>query len=337
MTHSIFTKRRSAAALTGAAALALVLAGCAGDGDTDDGDAGGDAPESLVLGLVPSQDVDQLVLDAEELGDLLSEELGIPVETNVTASFSALITAMQTGQADVGMFGPIGLVQAMDQADAVPVLQSVRYGSDTYVTQWFTNDPDRFCLDEIVEQETDDGVFTFCNGTDGEVSGPAGEEALELIEIDENIAFVDAGSASGYFYPATQLQVLNGYDPVDLSGAIFAGGHPNAVIAVADGDATVGTSFDDARTEVVGERPTVGEDLTVFAWSENIPNDGIAVSGDLSQEWQDRITEAFLAIADSEEGLATLDAVYNIEGLVPADLDALDAARQVEANFGDAE
>lgn len=332
----MFTKRR-AAAVTGAAALALVLAGCAGGSDAPagGGDAG-DEPSELVLGLVPSQDVDQLVVDAEELGGLLSDELGIPVTTNVSTDYAALVTAMQAGQAQIGMFGPIALVQAADVAGAVPVLQSVRYGSDTYVTQWYTKDTDRFCLDEVVEKETEDGVFTFCNGTDAdEVEGPKGEEALELITQDERIAFVDEGSASGYYYPATQLQEVAGLDPFALTGAIFAGGHPNAVIAVDDGDATVGVSFDDAREEVVAERPTIGEDLTVFAWSQNIPNDGIAVSADLSEEWQQKITDAFLAVADTEEGLAVLDAVYNIEGLVPADLEALDAARQVEANFGE--
>lgn len=326
-------KRRIPAAFAAAAATALVLAGCASDSepaDTDD-PATAEAPTELVLGLVPSQDVDQLVLDAEELGALLEDELGIPVTAEVTTDYTALVTAMQVGQAQIGMFGPIALVQAADQAGAIPVLQSVRYGSSTYVTQWFTNDPDRFCLDEVV---TDDEGYTFCNGTDSAESGPVGEDAVALVEQDELIAFVDEGSASGYYYPATQLGEA-GLDPFALNGAFFAGGHPNAVLAVADGDATVGTSFNDARSEVVEERPTIGEDVTVFAWSTNIPNDGVAVSADLPEEWQDMITDAFLAIAETEEGLAVLDAVYNIDGLVPADLDALDAARQVEQNFGE--
>jgi phosphonate transport system substrate-binding protein len=326
-------KLRMPAAIAAAAVTTLVLAGCAGGSTDDSGDAGagGDEPTELVLGLVPSQDVDQLVLDAEELGTLLSDELGIPVTAEVTTDYTALVTAMQAGQAQIGMFGPIALVQAADQAGAVPVLQSVRFGSDTYVTQWYTNEPDRFCMDEIV---TDDEGYTFCNGTDSAEEGPVGEDALAEITQDETIAFVDEGSASGYYYPATQLQEA-GLDPFALNGAFFAGGHPNAVLAVADGSASVGVSFNDARSEVVEERPSIGTDVTVFAWSTNIPNDGIAVSSDLSEEWQERIADAFMAIADTEDGLAVLDAVYNIEGFAPADLDALDAARQVEQNFGE--
>ncbi|GAA3652201.1 phosphate/phosphite/phosphonate ABC transporter substrate-binding protein [Microbacterium marinilacus] len=327
-------KLRTPAALLAATATALVLAGCGGGPSTGTSTepADGEDPTELVLGLVPSQDVDQLVLDAEELGTLLEEELGVPVETSVSSDYTALVTAMQAGQADIGMFGPIALVQAADQAGAVPVLQSVRYGSSTYVTQWYTADTDRFCLDEVV---TDEEGYTFCNGTDSAENGPVGEDALASITADETIAFVDEGSASGYYYPATQLQQVAGIDPLDLTNAFFAGGHPNAVLAVESGDATVGVSFNDARTEVVEEIPTIGEDLTVFAWSTDIPNDGVAVSGDLSEEWQQRIADAFLAVADTDDGVAVLQAVYNIDGLVPADLDALDAARQVAANFGD--
>lgn len=318
--------KKSFLTLATVAVAGLALAACA---PTED--AAPEAPETLVVGLVPSQDVDQLVLDGEELAGLLEEQLDMPVDVIVTDSYNALVVAMQAGQAHVGMFGPIALVQAVDQAGAEAVLQSVRFGSSTYVTQWFTNDTDRFCTTDIV---TDEDGYTFCNGTDTAESGPVGQDALANITEDEIIAFVDEGSASGYYYPATQLQEV-GLDPFNLSGAFFAGGHPNAVSAVARGEATVGTSYNDARSNVVEEIPTVGSDVTVFAWSTNIPNDGIAVGGDLPEDLKTAITDAFLAIADTEDGIAILNAIYNIDGLVPADLDALDAARQVEANFGE--
>jgi phosphonate transport system substrate-binding protein len=296
-----------------------------------DGDVPADWPESIVLGLVPSQEVDELVETAQPLADLLAAELGIEVESFVPQSYTALVEAMNTGQAQIGAFGPIALVQAADRAGAIPVLQSVRFGSATYHTQWMTNDPDRFCEDEPVADE--DG-FLFCNGTDTAEEGPVGEESLANIEEGETIFFVDAASASGYYYPATQLQEL-GLDPFTDIDAQFAGGHPNAVQAVARGDAAIATSFDDARTGVVEENPEVGEQAVVFAWSTEIPNDGIAVSGDIPESLQDAITQAFLDIASTDEGLEALFDIYEIEDLVPVDLDALDAARQVEANFGD--
>jgi len=318
-----------------AAGLGLTLAGCAGGSGGSTEETAAADPESIVLGLVPSADVDQLVVDGDTLAELLSDELGVPVEVNITDNYAGLVVAMQTDQAQVGMFGPIGLVQAQDEAGAVPVLQSVRFGDSVYVTQWFTNDPDRFCMTDIVtETDEDDGVdYLFCNGTEEGNVGPLGEDALAEVAQDETIAFVDEGSASGYYYPATQLESA-GLDPFDLSGAFFAGGHPNAVRAVYDGDAAVGVSYNDARSSLAEETPDIGEKVVVFAHSTLIPNDGVALSGSLSEEWQEKITDAFLAIADTEEGAEALYAVYEIDGLVPADLDAIDQARAVYENFG---
>ena len=90
-----------------------------------------------------------------------------------------------------------------------------------------------------------------------------------------------------------------------------------------------------ALSSVAEEEPDVGEQVVVFAHSTLIPNDGVAVSGSLSQEWQDMITDAFMAVAETEEGAEALYNVYEIDGLVPADLDALEDARAVYENFGD--
>lgn len=338
------TTMKSIVAVAGIAALALT--GCVADTQDDaaastNGEATEDAAagseDALILGLVPSQDLAQLVEDGDALAALLADELGRDVEAYVSDNYAGLVTAMQTGQADIGMFGPIALVQAVEQADAEAVLQAVRYGSDTYVTQWFTNDPDTYCMDEPAMATSAGGEheMLFCNGTDEASEGPIGEEALELIEAGETISFVDEGSASGYYYPATQLQTLNGLDPFTDLDAQFAGGHPNSVLNVFSGEIAVGVSFDDARQDVYEEEPTVGEEVVVFAYSESIPNDGIAVNGELTDDEQQAIIDAFMALTETDDGLQILDDVYGMDGLVPANLDALDAARDVAANFGE--
>jgi phosphonate transport system substrate-binding protein len=307
------------------------------EADTDEADADEEEwPESIVLGLVPSQDVDQLVEDADVLAELLSAELGITVDPVVTDNYAAMIVAMQTGQAQVGLLPPVGMAQAADQADANIILQTVRRGTATYHTQWFTNNPDRFCSTDVVEAENPEGnTFTYCNGTDAATEGPVGEDALNQIQVGETISFVDELSASGYFYPATQLQNVVGLDPFTDIDTQFAGNHHASVLAVQRGDAEVGVSFDDARNDVVEEEPEIGQDVVVFAWSDEIPNDGVAVSPDLPQGLQDAIADAMVALIETPEGEQAFFDVYSIEGLVPADLEAVDLARQVAANFGD--
>lgn len=329
--------------LVGLVVVAVMVAACGGDDGGGDvptteatGDGGAAVPDPLILGLVPSQELDQLVEDADLLGDLLGAELGVDVETFVPDSYAALVVAMSTEQAHVGMFGPIALVQAVDQAGAEVTLQSVRRDSPSYHTQWLTNDPDRFCATDVVVAPNPEGnEVAYCNGTDSADAGPVGEDALNELEPGETIFFVDESSASGYYYPATQIQTVTGMDPLTDIDAQFAGGHPNAVQAVARGDAAVGVSFDDARNELFAELPTVGTDVVVFAWSEEIPNDGVAISGDLSAEAKDAITEAMVTVSETPDGAQALFDVYGAEGLVEADLEALEVARQVAANFGE--
>lgn len=320
-------------ALSALAMSALLVAGCSSSTEAEGGSSepAGD-PETLTLVLTPSVEADVLATSGDELAAMLTDELGIDVEYYGVEDYNATVTAFETGQAQIGMLAPALVVNAIDRADAEPILTVERYGGSTYVTQWFTNDPDRFCMDDIVTSE--DG-YTFCNGTDVTPhEGPVGEDALAELTLDDTISFVDPTSTSGYYFPVLQLTDLGvAESPDDLTNTFFAGGHPESVGAVARGEAVVGVSFDDARENVVEEIPTIGEDVTVFAWSSNIPNDGVAVSGDLSDDLQAQIKEAFLSIASTDEGLALLDELYTVDGFSDPDMDAIDGLRAVLEAF----
>src|SRR5688572_18714255 len=129
-----------------------------------------ETPEELVIGFVPSSEAGQLVEDIQPLADHLTEQLGIPVTGIVSNDYTGLVTAMETGQAHIGALPPYGLVQAIDRAGAEVILQSERFGSGTYHTQFFTNDPDTYCTVSEPEENTrivEDEEVTFlnCNGT----------------------------------------------------------------------------------------------------------------------------------------------------------------------------
>jgi phosphonate transport system substrate-binding protein len=105
------------------------------------GSPGAEVPDPLVLGLVPSREADVLVENAQPLADYLGEQLGVTVESYVPQNYPGLVSAMRTGQAHIGAFGPFGLIQSVDEAGAEIILQSARDGAVTYHTQWMTNDP----------------------------------------------------------------------------------------------------------------------------------------------------------------------------------------------------
>ncbi len=107
------------------------------------------------------------------------------------------------------------------------------------------------------------------------------------------------------------------------------------MIAVCNGDAEVGVSFDDAR-EIVSptDCPALSE-MVVFALSDEIPADGIGVTPDLPEEFVQQIIDALLAYAETPEGADVLDSVYQIDTYGLADVTQYDlvreAAEKVEA------
>ncbi len=330
---------RLLAALT---AMMIFVVACNGGGadasDADESEAAGsqpatseaaEAPEELVIGFVPSREADALVETIQPVADALSEALGIPVTGIVSTDYTALVEAMNTGQAQIGAFGPFSLLQARDRAGAEIILQSERFGSATYHTQFMTNNPDKYCEDEPVEIE--DGWLN-CNGTDTAETGPVALDKVALIEEGTTVAFVEEASASGYIFPATILQ-QQGIDYVSGIEPLFAGGHDTSVVAVCEGDAEVGVAFDDARGAAETDCD-VASNVVVFAYGPEIPNDGWAVAGDLPAEMKDQIKQALLDYAGTEDGQATLEAIYEITGLGEADQEAFQIVEDAAAELG---
>jgi phosphonate transport system substrate-binding protein len=297
-------------------------------------------PESIVVGFVPSRDAAALVETIQPIADYLSTELGIDVEGFVSTDYTGLVTAMETGQAHIGAFGPYGLLQAVERAGGEFLLQSERNGSGTYHTQFMTNNPDRYCtvsppVENERESEINPGTFLNCNGTDrgptDTPEGPIGVEAVAAIPAGTTVSFVTETSASGYIFPATVL-VTNGI-ALDAIEPLFAGSHDGSAIAVCQGDAEVGVSFDDARSEATTECDLNGE-VVVFAYGAEIPNDGVVVSGDLPDSLQQAIKDALIKYAESEDGNEVLRTVYNITAFTDPNLESLEIVRAAAEELG---
>jgi phosphonate transport system substrate-binding protein len=294
-------------------------------------------PDKLVIGFVPSREASALVDTIKPIADYLTDALGMPVEGYVSTDYTAMVTALKTGQAQIAALAPFTIVQAVDDANAVLILQSERNGSGTYHTQFMTNDPDTYCTDEPVENDRDSeinpGTFLNCNGTERGATdspkGPIGTEALKNIPEGTTVSFVEESSASGYIFPITILK-NQGIDIENGIEKLFAGGHDASAIAVCEGQATVGVSFDDARSEATSDCD-LHTKVVVFAYGDEIPNDGVVVSGDLPKELQTKIHDALIAYSKTDEGATTLKTVYNITAFAEPNLDSLQIVRDAAA------
>ncbi len=331
---------------TGLLAVSMLIAACSspGTGGTPSAstassasgsvDDKADWPTSITIGFVPSREADALVEKIQPVADALSKDLGIEVKGVVSNDYTGLVEAMGSGQADIGAFGPFALLQAVERANAEIILQSVRNGGATYHTQWMTNNPSKYCSDTPVENErtgSGDKTLTFlnCNGTAHGATerkdGPIGQDAIAKVK-GAKVAFVEQASTSGYVFPALQLE-LAGLDYQKDVQPIFAGSHDAAAIAVCNGDAEVGVSFDDARS-IAATDCDLKTKAVVFAYSPEIPNDGWVVRGDLPSSLKSAITQSLLDFAKSDDGKKVLKAIYQIDDLVPAKQGAYDIVKQ---------
>ena len=164
----------------------------------------------------------------------------------------------------------------------------------------------------------------------GDVS-PGTSCTADLSKIrDKRVAFTSESSTSGYLFPALQL-IEAGIDPVKDIIPIFTGGHDAAVVAVYNGDADVGVSYDDARRSLRKEKTDVGEKVIVFNITSEVPNDVVAASTLLPASLRTAIYDAIDAYLDTEEGEAVFDETYgwtSIRRAVESDFDVVRKAAE---------
>ncbi|GAA1630452.1 phosphate/phosphite/phosphonate ABC transporter substrate-binding protein [Leucobacter chromiireducens] len=312
--------RTSVLAVGALATLALGLVGCSAGtpGDTSAEEATA-WPDSITLSLVPSVEGEDLAEALDPLTSYLSEQLGIEVEGVVANDYAATVEALGADQAQVIISDAGSLYQAMQQYDAELVLRDVRFGATSYAAVGFTNNPDKYCADTPVmaTYAASDIELSYCNGTeqagtDARGAGPAGIDSLKKIDAGTKVALQAATSPAGYQYPMVAMREA-GIDTDTGISQVPVEGNNNAVLAVAHGDAEVSFGYWDARTTVTAEVPDVAEKVVAFAYTEMIPNGGVAVAPTLPDDLVAKLTELMAGYADSSDEAKTV--MFDLVGL----------------------
>ncbi len=237
----------------------------------------------LVMVFVPSRETDIVLTSGQILGRMLSVSIGIPVEAVVSTSFTAAVEAMCAGRADIGALNPFSYVLAHEKCGVEVAAISVRFGLPYYRAQI-------------------------------SVRADANINRIEDLR-GKRFAFVDPASTSGYLFPAAMLKKA-GFDPDKFfSQTVFAGSHPNVILAIYRGQVDGGSTFEDARTNVQAQFPDVLQKVKPIAYTNPIPNDTWSLNAKLSPAMKARIKDRLLRIAKTPEGQEALRNLYSIEGL----------------------
>lgn len=267
----------------------------------------GYVPTTLTVQFVPSQNADTLEAKAKPLEKLLSDKIGIPVKVSVSTDYNTIIEAMASKKVDVGFLPPTAYVLAKEKGAAEVILQAQRFGVQDDTGAPTTDLVDFYKSMIIVKKDSSIQSVADLKG--------------------KKIAYQNVTSSAGFVWPAAKLMDA-GLDPLKDVEAITVKGHDQGVLAVLNGDVDAAAIFQDARNTVKKDYPSVFEDTRVLAFTEPIPNDTISVRSDMSQEWIEKLQNAFIELGKDEEGHKIISEIYTHEGYVKSDDSRFDIVRE---------
>jgi len=275
----------------------------------------GSAEYPIKVLFVPSVDVDFMIESGDLIANALNEATGYTFEVSVPTSYAATIEEMCASPDDtIGFIPALGYVLANQLCGVQPGLAAERYGWNVYWTGFY-------------------------------VARDSEYQTLEDL-AGATWAYPDAGSTSGYLYPASIFADLG----IEMGETIEAGGHPQAVLAVYNGQADVATAYFsapllpegswamgdapdvpddvvdscapnadgqlwcgdyrvlDARSAVTGDAPDIVQEVRILTLSKEIPNDTMSYSPDFPEDLK-------LAINDAVTAFVSLDNPTCVESL----------------------
>ncbi len=238
--------------------------------------------------FVPSLEAGKVVSSGEAIAEALHQKTGYYFKVAVPTSYAAVIEALGSYQADIAWLPTYAYVLANQKYDAKVRLITVRNGLKSYRGQFVA------MKDEIQSIEDIQGGI---------------------------IAYTDAASTSGYIYPSAILK-QKGIVPKDH---IFAGGHPQAILAVYSGRADVACSYwspedeegvpMDAREKLYQTHPDIFEKIRIIGFTDWIPNDTVTFRPNLPPDLEEGVVQALHEYAASLDGQKTLKSLYDVDGL----------------------
>jgi phosphonate transport system substrate-binding protein len=189
----------------------------------------GSAEHPIKVLFVPSVDANIITTGGEVMAQALNAATGLNFEVSVPTSYAATIEEMCASPTDTMAFIPaFGYVLANDLCGVDVAFKAVRRGWGVYWTMF------------VVQRDSDIQSIEDLNG--------------------KKWAYPDAGSTSGYLVPSVVLKEAG----VTPGETLEAGGHPEAVRAVYNGEADFATAFYSPWAAPEGSEPwKVGDDPEV--------------------------------------------------------------------------
>ena len=256
----------------------------------------------IILALPPSANSAEQIAAASYIADQFTQRTGYAVVTVIPDSYTALVDALEKGNAHIALLEPYAYTLAYQKGLVYAAFATLKDGDDKYGAQFLATRKGGFksYFDPLTETNT----------------AEAREALLQF--IDKKPCWSDETSASGYVIPAG---FLNAND-ITTRTAAFVEGHPTVVRSLyATGICDFGGTYIDARKfpSLENEFSDLMEQV-ILVWRipEIIPYELFAFSSKMPQGMRQLFSDQIMALMQTDEGFAAFKTAYGIEALQSA-------------------
>lgn len=223
----------------------------------------GSAAAPLMVLILPSgsQSASSALGGLKPAFDAITKSTGLHFDARAGDSYASLVQGMVTRKGDLAYMGPYIYKQAHDQGAAELLAVAVRNGTSTYQA----------------------GIFTRAN---------SGLNTLKDLK-GRSVAFADVNSTSGFNYPCAMMLAAHIDPSRDLGKIYMAGGHEQALAALAAG------RVDAACVEILVYENAVQQGqmdphkFKIIATSDPIPGSPLAMHPGLPASIKETLRQAF--------------------------------------------
>jgi phosphonate transport system substrate-binding protein len=226
----------------------------------------------LVIGLIPEQNIFHQFERYEPLMKYVGRKAGVQFELKVLPRYGNI----------VGNFQSLGLDGAF-------------FGSFTYVLAHA-----RLGLDVLARPENENGVSTYY----GMIFVRKDSRIKTVRDMKgKRLACVDKATTAGYILPMAYFHEHKVRNPRQyLAEIYFTGTHENAIADVLDRKADIGAAKNTVFERMAAKDPRVRNELRILAVSPEVPENALALRGDIGETTRKNILDALLGMDMDPDG-----------------------------------
>ena len=231
---------------------------------------------SLRIGLIPEQNIFRQLERYAPLAAYLSRKTGTRIELQILPRYGNIIDNFRSGKLDGAFFGSFTYALAHRKLGVEVLARPVAPdNTSTYYGLIFVR-------------------------KDSGIRGLADMKGKRFV-------FVDKATTAGYLLPLEYFH-KGGVDDYKshFRETYFSGTHEGAIMDVLEGKAHGGAAKNTVFEELARGNRRVREELVVLATSPRVPENGLALRGELDPALKGELKEALLRMHEDPEGKKTL-------------------------------